>query len=63
MPAERAFLFTGTFFFFFAFSYQIMMKRRTYPMNTVVAISTIFLCMLFGAIAAIGLKKDDRNEK
>ena len=63
MPAERAFLFTGTFFFFSAFCYQIIMKRRKYPMNTIVAISTIFLCMLFGAITAIGLKKDDRNDK
>ncbi len=32
-------------------------------MNTIIAISTIFLCMLFGAITAIGLKKDDRNDK
>ena len=32
-------------------------------MNTVLAVSTIFLFVLFGAIMAIGLKKDPGQDK
>lgn len=54
---------SGTFCFFSTSDKQTGRKRRKDPMNTIIAISTIFLCMLFGAITAIGLKKDDRNDK
>ena len=53
----------GTILFIFTFCIQTEMKIRTDLMNTVIAVSTIFLCVLFGVILAIGLKKDPGDDK
>ena len=62
-PLSGHFCFRETFFFIFTFFIQTEMKIRTDLMNTVIAVSTIFLCVLFGAIMAIGLKKDPGDDK
>ena len=63
MPAAGHFLFSGNIPLPFTFCIQTKTKIRTDRMNTVLAVSTIFLFVLFGAIMAIGLKKDPGQDK
>ena len=63
MPDSGHFLFSGNNPFHLRVLYTYKTKIRTDRMNTVLAVSTIFLFVLFGAIMAIGLKKDPGNDK